>query len=168
MNENRIPDNIEKVNRSQFVTYLDITPKATDMTFALLGIGVTDYGISYNPQVDTEKWIVEDNARSDHTSNQKQSSVSQKIYKNDPCFEFVSEGRDKLNYTTHILDIDRYNGNNGVYPAKLSDGLVAITQYMNENAVIEYDLYYTGDPVEGTVTMDNTTGLPVFTPTVSL
>ena len=168
MNENRIPDNIEKVNRSQFVTYLDTTPKATDMTFALLGIGVTDYGISYNPQVDTEKWIVEDNARSDHTSNQKQSSVSQKIYKNDPCFEFVSEGRDKLNYITHILDIDRYNGNNGVYPAKLSDGLVAITQYMNENAVIEYDLYYTGDPVEGTVTMDNTTGLPVFTPTVSL
>lgn len=168
MNENRIPDNIEKVNRSQFVTYLDTTPKATDMTFALLGIGVTDYGISYNPQVDTEKWIVEDNARSDHTSNQKQSSVSQKIYKNDPCFEFVLEGRDKLNYTTHILDIDRYNGNNGVYPAKLSDGLVAITQYMNENAVIEYDLYYTGDPVEGTVTMDSTTGLPVFTPTVSL
>lgn len=166
MNENVIPSNIEKVNRSQFATYLDTTPKATDMTFAILGIGVTDYGISYNPQVETEKWIIEDNARSDHTSNQKQSSVSQKIYKNDPCFEFVSEGRDKLNYITHILDVDTYNGSNGSYPAKLSDGLVAVTQYMNENAVIEYDLYYTGDPVEGTVTFTN--GVPTFTPTVSL
>ena len=168
MNGNVVPSNIEKVNRSQFVTYLDTTPKATDMTFALLGVGITSYGISYNPQVETEKWIIEDNARSDHTSNQKQSSISQKIYKNDPCFEFAHGGLDKLNYTTHILDIDRYKGSNGVYPAKLSDGLLTVTQYMNENAVLEYDLYYMGDPVEGTVTVDATTGVPTFTPTVSL
>lgn len=166
MNSNVIPEGIEKVNRSQFVTYLDTTPSASSATYALLGVGITDYGIAYNPQVDTEKWIVEDNARSDHTSNQKQGSVSQKIYKNDPCFEFVNAGRDKLNYMTHILDIDRFNGNNGTYPAKLSDGLIAITQFMNDNAVIEYDLYYTGDAVEGTVTI--TDGVPTFIPTVSL
>ena len=166
MNSNVIPSGIEKVNRSQFVTYLDITPTASSATYALLGVGITDYGISYNPQIDTEKWVVEDNARSEHTSNQKQGSVSQKIYKNDPCFTFVEAGRDKLNYITHILDIDRYNGSNGTYPAKLSDGLVAITQFMNENAVIEYDLYYTGDPVEGTVTISSE-GVPTFTPTYS-
>lgn len=168
MNGNVLPTGIEKVNRSQFVTYLDTTPKGSTNTWALLGVGITDYGISYNPQVDSEKWIVEDNARSDHTSNQKQGSVSQKIYKNDPCFTFVEAGRDKLNYATHILDIDRYNEDNGTYPAKMSDGLIAVTQFMNENAVIEYDLYYTGDPVEGTVTIDSTTGVPTFTPTVSL
>lgn len=162
-----IPDDIEKVNRSQFLTFLDTTPTALTPTYAVLGIGITDYGISYNPQVDTEKWIIEDNARSDHTSNQKQSSVSQKIYKGDPCFEFVQAGRDKLNYVTKILDIDRWNGENNVYPAKLSDGLIAITQFMNENAVIEYDLYYTGDPVEGTVTI-SAEGVPTFTPNASL
>lgn len=161
-----VPENIVKVNRSQFLTFLDTTPAGSTPTWAVLGVGITDYGISYNPQVESEKWIIEDNARTDHQSNQKQSSVSQKIYKNDPCFEFVQAGRDVLNYKTHILDIDTWNGNNGTYPAKMSDGVIAITQFMNEDAVIEYDMYYDGDAVEGTVTIVN--NVPVFTPNTSL
>lgn len=156
-----IPDNIEKLDRDQFVTFLDTTPTETNPTFAILGIGITDYGISYNPQVDQEKWIIEKNARNIHRSNQKQGSVSQKCYKGDPLFEFVQAGRDQLNYKTNILDIDRWNGTNGTYPAKLSEGKIAITQFMNENAVIEYDLYYEGDVKTGTVTI--TDGIPVFT-----
>lgn len=162
-----VPSGIAKVNRSQFLTYLDTTPNATNPTWAILGVGITDYGISFNPQVDTEKWIIEDNARTDHTSNQKQSSITQKIYKNDPCFEFINAGRDKLNYKTHILDIDRWNGTGSSYPAKLSDGIIAITSYMGENAQIEADVYYDGDVVEGTVTFDNN-GVPTFTATTSL
>lgn len=161
-----IPDTIEKVKRSQFLTYLDTTPGSTP-TYAVLGIGVTDYGIAYNPQVETEKWIVEDNARNDHTSNQKQGSVSQRIYKNDPCFEFVQAGRDELNYKTKILDIDRWNGVGTQYPATLSDGIITVTQFMNEDAVIEYDLYYDGDAETGYVTFDSD-GVPTFTPNTSL
>lgn len=162
-----IPSDIEKVNRSQFLTYLDTTPAGDARTWAVLGIGVTDYGIDYNPQVDTEKWIVEDNARNDHTSNQKQSTVSQKIYKGDPCFEFVQAGRDKLNYKTHILDIDRWNGTGNSYPATMSDGIIAVTTYMGEEATIEYDLYYDGDGVKGTVTISDE-GVPTFTADNSL
>lgn len=162
-----IPDNIEKVKRSQFLTYLDTTPASTP-TYALLGIGITDYGIAYNPQVETEKWIIEDNARNDHTSNQKQGSVSQRIYKNDPCFAFVQAGRDELNYRTKILDIDRWNGSGSQFPARLSDGIITVTQFMNEDAVIEYDLYYDGDATEGYVTFDSTTGVPTFTANTSL
>lgn len=158
--DNLIPDNIEKIDRDQFMTFLDTTPTST-ATYVLLGIGITDYGIDYNPQVDNEKWICEKNSRTDHSSNQKQGSVSQKIYKNDPCFEFVKKGRGKLNYKTHILDIDRYDGSNGTYPATLSDGKIVITKYMGENAEIEYDLYYEGDEKEGTVTV--TDGKIVFT-----
>lgn len=162
-----IPDTIEKIERSQFLTFLDTTPSSSSSTFALLGIGVVDYGIDYNPSVDTEKWICELNSRTDHTANQKQGSVSQKIYKNDPCFEFVEAGRDKLNYKTKILDIDVWNGTGGTYPAKLSNGKIAITKYMGENAVIEYDLYYEGDCIEGTATISNE-GVPTFTPNTSL
>lgn len=165
-NSVNIPDDIVKIDRDQFLTFLDITPSAT-ATYAILGIGITDYGISYNPQVDQEKWIIEKNARSIHRSNQKQGSVSQTIYKNDPCFEFVAEGRDKTNYRTHILDVDTWNGTGNSYPAKLSDGLITVTQFMNEDAVIEYDLYYNGDATEGTVTFDND-GVPTFTPNTSL
>lgn len=161
-----VPSGIEKVNRSQFLTYLDTTPAGANRTWAILGVGITDYGISYNPQVDTEKWIIEDNARNDHTSNQKQGSVEQKIYKNDPCFEFASAGRDKLNYATNILDIDRWNGNGSSYPAKMTAGKLVVTETMGENATLSYDLYYDGDPVEGTVTFAGT--VPTFVPTTSL
>lgn len=167
MNDSLVPSNIEKVKRSQFITYLDTTPSAGSETWALLGIGITDYGIAYNPQVEQEKWIIEDNARNIHESNQKQSTVSQSIYKNDPCFEFAYAGMDKLNYKTHILDIDRYNGTGSTYPAKYSDGVLVITNYMGENATIEYDLYYDGDVVEGTVSFDND-GNPTFSATTSL
>ena len=162
-----VPSGIEKVDRSQFVTFLDTTPSSLSPTWSILGVGITDYAISFNPQVETEKWIIEDNARTTHESNQKQSSVAQKIYKNDPCFEFVYDGIDKLNYKTHILDIDRWNGTGSTYPAKYSDGIIVITSYMGENAEIEYDLYYDGDVIEGTVTFDSD-GVPTFTPSVSL
>lgn len=161
-----VPSGIEKVNRSQFLTYIDTTPSGANRTWAILGVGITDYSIAYNPQVDTEKWIIEDNARNDHTSNQKQGGVEQKIYKNDPCFEFASAGRDKLNYVTNILDIDRWNGNGTTYPAKMTAGKLVITEALGENATLSYDLYYDGDAVEGTVTFAGNT--PTFVPTVSL
>ena len=161
-----VPTGIEKIKRSQFVTYLDTTPSST-ATWKILGVGITDYGIDYNPQVDTEKWIIEDNARNDHTSNEKQSTVTQKCYKGDPVFEFVDAGRDKLNYKSHVLDIDRWNGNGSTYPAKMSDVIITITTYMGEEAEIEYDIYYDGDAIEGTVTFDGD-GVPSFTSTTSL
>ena len=157
------PDNIKKIERDQFATFLDTTPNAEAMTFALLGVGITEYGIDYNPQVDSSKWIIHKNANHDHSSNEKQSSVSQECYKGDPCFEFIKKGKGKLNYKTHILDIDIWDGTTeGVYPAELSDGLVAVTKYMSNKAIIEYNLYYEGDPIEGTVTVAN--GVPTFTP----
>ena len=168
-----IPDNIKKVDRDEgLLTFLNVTPTESTKSFKVLGIGVTDYGISYNPQVDSEKWIIEKNARQVHSSNEKQGSVSQTAYKGDPVFEFVASGRDKLNYKTEILDVDVFNGTetNGVItaPAKLSDGMVAITQWMAEEATVEYDLYYSGDPVEGTATITLATGEVAFTATASL
>ena len=160
-----VPDGIEKINRSQFLSYLDITPSSS-YSWKILGVGITDYGIDFNPQVDTEKWIIEDNARNTHTSNQKQGSVTQKCYKGDDVFEFVYDGMDKLNYKSHVLDIDTWNGDNGSYPAKVSDVIITITSYMGEDAEIEYDIYYDGDATEGTVTI--TDGVPTFTPTASL
>lgn len=50
----------------------------------------------------------------------------------------------------------------------MTDGIITITQFGNENAVVEFDLYYDGDPIEGNVTFDDTTGKPTFTKTVGL
>lgn len=159
-----IPENLERIKESQYQRFVDTTPSAT-ATWKILGIGVSDsLETSYNPQVETEKWIIEDTARNDHTSNQKQASVSQKCYKNDPEFEYINSCRDKLNCMTHILEIDTWNGTSGNYPAKKSDALIAVTSY--SGSVIEYDIYFNGDPKEGVATIAN--GVPTFTESASL
>ena len=159
-----IPTDIEKIKRSQFLTFIDTTPSSS-ATWKVLGIGVDEYATNYNPQVDTEKWIVEDNARNDHTSNQKQGSVTQKCYKNDAEFEFIAGGRDQLNYKTHVLDVDTWNEiSSGNYSAKKSDAIITVTSYSGEE--IEYDIYYDGDPIEGTVTISG--GVPTFSASASL
>ena len=158
-----IPSNIEKIKTSQYLRFIDTTPTSTP-TWKVVGIGVTELATEYNAQVDTEQWIIEDSARNDHTGNQKSSSVTQKCYKGDPEFEFVNEGRDKLNYKTHILEIDMWNSTGSAYASKMSDGLITISSYSGSE--IEYDLMFDGDPKEGTSTIAD--GVPTFTPTASL
>ena len=87
---NLIPNDIKKMDRDEFLTFLDTTPNST-ATFVPLGIGVTDFGIDYSPSVDTEKWIIEKTARPVHTSNEKSGSVTQTVYKGDPLFEFIKD-----------------------------------------------------------------------------
>lgn len=159
-----IPENIEKLKTSQYFRFIDTTPTASEPTWKIIGIGIEELATEFNPQVETVKWIIEDTARSDHTSNQKQSSVTQRAYKNDPCFEFVNACRDKMNCTTHILEVDLWDTSSGNYSAKMSDALVTVTSYSGEE--IEYDLYFNGDPTDGTVTI--TGGVPSFSPTTSL
>lgn len=156
---------ITKIKRSQIATYIDTTPGETP-TWGLLGIGITEYSISYNPQITTEKWIIHDNASSSLDSNQKEGGVTQRMYKGDPCFEYVNGLRDKIggDVQTHILDIDMWDAEGSAYKAKMSDALIAVTSYGGEDASIEYTLYYNGDPVEGTVTIAD--GVPTFTPTL--
>lgn len=159
-----VPDNIEKIKTSQYLRFIDTTPTATTPTWAVVGIGVDEASTSFNPNVDRTKWIIEDSARSDHTSNDKQSSIEQKAYKNDPCFEFVNNGRDKFNYKTHILEIDTWNATNSNYVAKYSDGLISVTEYDGDS--ISYNLYFDGDPKDGTATIAD--GVPTFVKTTSL
>ena len=160
---------IEKVTREQFATYLNTTPKTESETWSILGVGITNYGIAFNPQVETEKWIINKNATSGLNSNQKQGEASQKIYKGDPCFEYVYSLMDKVGseVETQILDIDMWNGTEGTFKAKKSNCIIAITNYMGEDASIEYSIYYNGDPIKGTVTLD-TKGKPTFAENGSL
>ena len=159
-----IPSNIEKIKSSQYLRFIDITPTELNPTWKVVGIGVTDLATEYNAQVDTEQWIIEDSARNDHTGNQKSSGVTQKCYKNDPEFEYVNKGRDKLNYKTHILEIDMWDKTGTSYKSKYSDGLIVITSY--KGSEIEYDLHFDGDPIDGLSSIAD--GVPTFTPSASL
>ena len=160
---------MDKITREQFVSYLNTTPAGESETWSLLGIGITSYGIAYNPQVTTEKWIIHKGATSSLDSYQRQGDVSQKCYKGDPVFEYVNGIRRKngigAEVQTTVLDIDRYDSTvEGTFKATKSDVIIAITNYMAEDAVIEYTIYYNGDPKQGTVTFS--AEVPTFVETV--
>lgn len=158
--------NMEKILESQFLRFIDVSSTSTP-NWKVIGVGVEEgnAGIEYNPNIERVKWIIDNSARSDHKSNDKQMSVPQKTYKNDPCFEYVNQGRDKLNYKTKLLEVDTWNEvSTGTYSAKMSEATISITSYNGDE--VDWDLYIDGDPTEGSVTMSG--GVPTFTPTTSL
>lgn len=163
---------MQKAKRTQFMTFLDVTPKGENYTWALLGKGISEFAIAYNNQITTEKDIISDNATSSHDSNQKQGDVSQHIYEGEACYEYMDSLRDKTGADVegHALEVDILHGKKGdgdvmEYPAKLSDCITPVSQFLGENADIEYSIYFNGDPTEGIVTI--TDGKPIFTPKAS-
>lgn len=156
---------MDKILESQFLRFLDSTPDSANPTWVwVAAVEEGNAAIEYNPNIDRIKYIVDNAARTNHTSNDKQMSVPLQAYKGDDCFEFVNAGRDKLNYKTHLLEIDMWDETSGNYTAKMSDATISITSYSGN--VIEFDVYADGDPVEGKVTIANQT--PTFTPNTSL
>ena len=157
--------NMDKILESQFLRFLDSTPESENPTWVwVAAVEEGNAQIEYNPNIDRIKYIVDNAARTNHTSNDKQMSVPLQAYKGDDCFAFVNAGRDKLNYKTHLLEIDLWDETSGSYSAKMSNATISITSYNGE--VIEFDVYADGDPTEGTVTITNQA--PTFTPTASL
>lgn len=163
---NYTPSGIDEIISKQFVRFLDTTPTATNPTWAVVGVGVEDgnANVEYNPQVDRTKWIIDKNAHTKHSSNDKQMPVTQNCHKGDPEFEFVEKARDVLGYKSHILEIDTWNGTNSSYPSKYTDCTIVVDTYSGDN--IEYTIYFDGDPTSGTSTISG--GTPTFTPTTSL
>ena len=155
----------DRITEDQFLRFIDTTPTAQTPTWALVAaVDEGGAGIDYNPNIDRVKLIVNKNSSSNHTSNDKQMSVPYLAYKNDPCFEFVNAGRDKLNYKTHLLEVDIWNETDGNYASKFSNATIGITSYHGDT--IEFDVYTDGDPQDGTTTISN--NVPTFTPSAGL
>ena len=164
---NYTPDGIEEIISKQFVRFIDTTPTANAPTWVVVGVGVEDdnANISYNPEVDRIKWIIDKNARTRHQSNDKQMGVTQSSYKGDPCFEYVERARDTIGMKTRVLEVDTWNEvSTGNYASKMSDATIVIEEYSGNN--INWNLYFDGDPTSGTSTISS--GTPTFTPTTSL
>lgn len=154
-----------KITREQIVTYLNVSPSGT-ASYALLGTGITDYTLSFNPQTTTEKWIINKNATTSLDSYQIAGSVSQKAYFGDEVYDFVNGLRRSASVggdnETDIIDIDTYDATSNAYKAIKYACTVSVTSYGGEaDVVIEYDINYNGDPIKGSVVI--TSGVPVFT-----
>ena len=153
---------MEQLYRDQFAHYINTTPGSTE-TWTLEGIGVDALALSYNPQIDQYKTIIERNANATFNNYQLQTAVSGKrIYKGDAMYEFLNDARRNLKaIETQILEVEMANTeSDNNYVATKFDCLIVIDEFLGENATISYTLYVKGDPSHGTVTISG--GNPSF------
>lgn len=155
---------MEQLYRDQFAHYINTTPAGESETWSLEGVGVDALSLSYNPQIDQYKTIIERNANATFNNYQLQVSVSGKrAYKGDKVYEFLNEARRNMKaIETQILEVEMANvESESNYIATKFNCLIVISEFLGENATISYDLYVKGDPIHGTVDVSN--GAPVFT-----
>lgn len=147
------------MKRSAFVTLINTTPTADKPTYAIIGDGVTDLSISYNPQTKTEQFINQDSADTSITGYQPSAPVTQQVKKGDAVFEFVNGLRKSRaigeEAETTIITVDAFDtaAEENVYPAEQQKVSVQIDTFggpATDPLSISYTLNYKGDAVAGT------------------
>lgn len=153
---------MEQLYRDQFAHYINTGADASNPTWTLEGVGVDALSLTYNPQIDQYKTIIERNANATFNNYQLQTSVSGKrIYKDDAMYEFLNEARRNMTaIETQILEVEMANAEDSNYVATKFNCLIVIDEFLGDSATIGYTLYVKGDPTHGTVTIAD--GTPTF------
>lgn len=154
--------------RDQYAHYLNTTPSGTSATWVREGIGVEALSMSFNPQVDQYKTIIDRNANATFKNYQLSTAVSGKrIYTDDDVYTYINGARKTASVLeTELLEVDMAEAGTttGTYVALKYNVLIVINEFLGEDATISYDMYIKGTPVQGTATI--TSGTPTFTPAV--
>ena len=157
-----------KIKRSEFATYINTTPAST-ATYVLLGEGITDAGISYNPDILDEVYIHEDNATKEVQSYAPEMGLDMSADVDDDAFVYLDGlriARATLGAAeTDIVNVWLYETPSGdSYAAEKQDVSVSFEDFGGEGgtaAKLTCTLNYRGDPVDG----DFDVVLKAFTPT---
>ena len=73
---------LERITEDQFIRFIDTTPSGQTRTWVpVAAVEEGGAGIDYNPNIDRLKLIINKNATSNHTSNDKQMNVTYLAYK---------------------------------------------------------------------------------------
>ena len=160
---------MEKINRDEWVEFLNTKPTETSPNWAIIGVGITDKTTDYNTEKTEEKWIIHRNKNVTIDSYGLTSGIEQTCYKGDEVFEFIDDIRYRLKTgskaETTLLEVDKYSVTNEdttpKYRARLWTVAIEITSHGGETAKINDTINYVGDPTFGTVTFAN--GKPTFT-----
>lgn len=82
-----------KVKRSEFASFLDTTPAATNPTWSRIGDGVTTGMLNYNPEVITETYIHQDTATTTLERYAPALPLEAQCINTDAVFEFIDNLR---------------------------------------------------------------------------
>ena len=72
---------MNKIDRTEWVDFLNTTPTAEQPTWGIIGIGITDKSTEYNASTTEEKWIIHKNATKTTDSYALTSGVEQISFK---------------------------------------------------------------------------------------
>jgi len=143
--------------RSAFKAFLNTTP-GSDATYSIIGPGVTELSISYNPQTSTEQYIHEDTATTELTGYQPNAPVTAQVVKDDPTFEFINGIRKGLligsDAHTDVVHVDLFGKQTGsAYEATKQPVSIQIDSYggsATDPLSIGYTINWRGAGTEGT------------------
>lgn len=156
--------------RDQFYHYVNTATKTgvtTSPTWTREGTGLSSLAVSFNPNKDTYKTILNRTTQTTFNNYELSSSISDKrCYSDDPMYDYLDDLRkNAIAGETQLLEINTAKSSNGSYEAVKYDVLITINEWLGENAVISYDINYE-NPVVGTATI--TGGTPSFTPSANV
>lgn len=150
--------------RSAFKTFLNTTP-SSEATYSIIGPGVTELSIAYNPQTSTEQYIHEDSATTELTGYQPNAPVTAQAVKGDPTFEFINEMRKTLpigsDAHTDVVLVDIFGKQTGgKYEATKQPVSIQIDSYggsATDPLSIGYTINWRGSGTRGTFDPDTKT-----------
>lgn len=154
-------EKVERIKRSQFAEFLDITPSTATKTYSRIGKGVTTGSLAYNPTVNDEHYIDEDSGTKLLDGYAPVLGHEQTAYKGNPVFDYVDGLRKKRaigdDAKTTLLMVYIYDKQSeGVYAAEEQDVIISINEFGGDagNPVsITFDINFSGDPQVGTATI---------------
>lgn len=157
------------VKRSKWAEFLNVTPEATNPTWARIGKGVSENEISYNANVVSEVFIHEDSAENNVDSYAPQIPVTQYAYKGNPVFDYVDGLRKKraigTECETQLLLVNMYDADEAgtSFSAELQKVAIQVDTFGGaggERLSVAYNILFNGDPTSGTATISD--GTPTF------
>jgi hypothetical protein len=155
-----------KIKRSQFLTYINTTPTST-ATYVLLGVGVINGTINYNPKTTEETYIHEDTATIAVESYAPTMPLEITANNGNAAFEYL-DGLRKTRAVlgdceTDIVNVWNYEtGGPSAAPAEKQPVSIAVDSFGGDGGTavkLSVTLNYQGNPTTGTFN----TGTSAFT-----
>ncbi|MDJ0305391.1 MULTISPECIES: hypothetical protein [Dehalobacter] len=146
-----------KIKRSQIAAFLNTGTKAVPV-WSLIGDGVTEQTIAYNPQTSEEVYISQDSGTTNVESYKVNIPTPMTAIKGDPVFDFVDTIRKNrkvlADAESEVCIVYLYEtATAGSYPAERNACSVQIDDFGGpggETAKINFTLNLNGDPEIGT------------------
>lgn len=147
-----------KVKRSKLAIFLDTSGGEETAEWALIGNGVTEQTIAYNPTTSDEVYIHQDSGTVDVESYKPNIPTPMTAIKGDPVFDYVDGLRKTraigADARTKICIVYLYETETtGAYPAEQNDCSIQIDNFGGaggESATINFTINLIGDAVVGT------------------